>query len=163
MSSVEHPIFRGLMRKPIYRGDCLKSRPWTVWRFKRELGIKEGVLFLREVDTQLSESTAALYIAAVSAVVKVSRAAFFYRREFCLISKFLQSSKNIGKKYFLSSNKYRCFVVQQRQLNAGITIFSFFFSRNKQPSSPHVYILQQRYWLNKIFYNRNSLAFNAWQ
>ena len=100
MSSVEHPIFRGLMRKPIYRGDCLKSRPWTVWRFKRELGIKEGVLFLREVDTQLSESTAALYIAAVSAVVKVSRAAFFTEGNFVLFQNFFSLPKILARNIF---------------------------------------------------------------
>ena len=29
--------------KPVYRGDCLKGGAWTVCRFKRGLGKKEGV------------------------------------------------------------------------------------------------------------------------
>ena len=40
------PSFReGVHDKPIYRGDCLKRRAWTVSRFKGGLGKKEGGSF----------------------------------------------------------------------------------------------------------------------
>ena len=39
------------LKKPIYWGDCLRGVAWTVCRFKRGLGKKEGVVFLRGVDT----------------------------------------------------------------------------------------------------------------
>ena len=32
---------RGVMKKPIYRGDYLKKGAWTVCSFKRRLGEKE--------------------------------------------------------------------------------------------------------------------------
>ena len=41
----------GVTKKTVNRGDCLKSEDWTVSRFKRRLGNKEGVIFLRGVDT----------------------------------------------------------------------------------------------------------------
>ena len=46
--SLKNPIFRGVHEKPVYRGgDCLKEGRWTVFRFKRGLGEKEGLVFLR--------------------------------------------------------------------------------------------------------------------
>ena len=46
--SLKNPIFRGVHEKPVYRGgDCLKEGHWTVFRFKRGLGEKEGLVFLR--------------------------------------------------------------------------------------------------------------------
>ena len=44
----------GAHEKPIYRGDCLKTGAWTLCRFNRGLGEKEGVVFLRGVDTQMN-------------------------------------------------------------------------------------------------------------
>ena len=37
----------------IYGGDCLKRRTWTVCRFKRRLGEKKRVVFLRGFDTSM--------------------------------------------------------------------------------------------------------------
>ena len=39
---MKNPIFRGVHEKPLYRGDCLKEGRWTVFKFKRGLGEKEG-------------------------------------------------------------------------------------------------------------------------
>ena len=35
------------MKNQYIRGHCLKRGVWTVYRFKRGLGKKEGVVFLR--------------------------------------------------------------------------------------------------------------------
>ena len=40
--SLKNLIFRGLTKKPICSGGCLKRRAWTVCRFKRGIGEKEG-------------------------------------------------------------------------------------------------------------------------
>ena len=45
---MKNPIFRLVHEKPTNWGvDCLKRGAWTVWRFKRGLGKKEGVMLLK--------------------------------------------------------------------------------------------------------------------
>ena len=53
--SLKNPIFRGgEYEKPTYSGrDCLKREAWTVCRFNRGIGKKEGVVFSKGIDTPM--------------------------------------------------------------------------------------------------------------
>ena len=46
-------IFRGVHKKPIYKGKFPKRWAWTVCRFEGSLEKKKGVVFFRRVDTPM--------------------------------------------------------------------------------------------------------------
>ena len=51
--SQKNLIFRRVQEKPVYKGVCLKRGALTVSRFNVGLGKKEGVVFMRGIDTPM--------------------------------------------------------------------------------------------------------------
>ena len=55
-------LVRGFTKKQYREGDCPKRGAWTICKFKRGLGKKEGVVFLRGVDTPMHTMTTSIFV-----------------------------------------------------------------------------------------------------